>query len=66
MFTTDTAGQLIVLGHDGHALGMGGAQVGIFERTSRVSLRGLKKSGHRRSLETLIGLGVQSDLTDPT
>ena len=42
MFTTDTAGQLIVFGHDGYAFGMGYAQVGLFERTNWVSLRGPK------------------------
>ena len=30
-FTTDTSGQLDILGHDGDTLGMDGAQVGIFK-----------------------------------
>ena len=38
---TDTAGKLDVLGHDGHTLGMDGAQVGVLEQTDEVSLAGL-------------------------
>ena len=38
-FTTDTAGQLNILGHDGHTLSVDGAQVGVFEETNEVSLR---------------------------
>lgn len=37
--TTDTTGQLDVLWHDGNALGVDGAQVGVFEETDEVSLR---------------------------
>ena len=29
--SADTAGELDVLGHDGHTLGMDGAQVGVLE-----------------------------------
>ena len=36
-FTTDTAGKLDILGHDGDTLGVDGAQVGIFEETDQVS-----------------------------
>ena len=32
-FTTDTSGQLNVLGHDGDTFSVDGAQVGIFEKT---------------------------------
>ena len=35
-FTTDTSGQLDVLGHDGDTLGVDGAQVGVFEETDQV------------------------------
>ena len=41
--TTDAAGELDVLGHDGHALGVDGAQVGVLEETNQVSLTGLLK-----------------------
>ena len=32
--STDTAGQLDVLGHDGHTLGVDGAQVGVLKQTN--------------------------------
>ena len=34
-FSTDSAGQLDVLGHDGDALGVDGAKVGILKRPTR-------------------------------
>ena len=37
--STDTAGKLDVLGHDGDTLGMDGAQVGILKETDKVSFR---------------------------
>jgi len=37
-FTTDTTCELNVLGHNGHTLGVNGAQVCIFEETDQVSL----------------------------
>ena len=37
-FSTDTAGKLDVLGHDGHTLGMDGAQVGVLEKTDQIGL----------------------------
>ena len=39
--STDTTGQLDVLGHDGHPLGVDGAQVRVFEQTHQVGLTGL-------------------------
>ena len=45
---------------------MDGAQVGVFEETDEVSLRGLLKSHDGGALETEIGLEVLSDLTDET
>ena len=42
-FTTDAAGQLDVLRHDGDTLGVDGAQVGVLEETNQVSLTGLLK-----------------------
>ena len=44
-FTTDAAGQLDVLWHDGDTLGVDGAKVGILEETDEVSLRSLLE-GH--------------------
>ena len=65
-FTTDTAGKLDVLGHDGDTLGVDGAQVGVLEETDQVSLAGLLKGHDRRALEAQIGLEILSDFTDKT
>ena len=62
--TTDTASQLDVLGHDGHTLGMDGAQVGILEKANQVSLGGFLKSHDGRGLEPQIGLEILGDFTD--
>ena len=64
--TTDAPGQLDVLGHDGDTLGVDSAQVGIFEKTNKVSLRGFLEGHNGRRLETQVSLEVLSDLTDKT
>ena len=46
MFTTDAAGELDVLWHDGDSLRVNGAQVGVIEKTHQVSLAGLLKGHH--------------------
>ena len=63
-FSTDTAGKLDVLGHDGDTLGMDGAQVGVLKETNQVSLRGLLKGHDSRGLETEVSLEVLGNLTD--
>ena len=64
--STDAASQLDVLGHDGHTLGMDGAQVGVFEKTNQVSLASLLKSHNSRALEPQISLEVLGDFTHQT
>ena len=61
-FPTDSTGQLDVLGHDGHALGMDGAEVGVLEETHEIGLGGLLESQDGRPLEPEVGLEVLSDL----
>jgi hypothetical protein len=39
--SSDPLGQLQVLAHDGHSLGVDGAEVGVFEQRNHVSFRGL-------------------------
>ena len=39
--STDAAGQLDVLGHDGDTLGVDGAQVGVLKQPDEVGLTGL-------------------------
>lgn len=60
--TTDAAGQLDVLGHDGHTLGVDGAQVGVLEETHQVSLAGLLQGHDGRALEAQVSLEVLGDL----
>ena len=63
-FSTDAAGKLDVLGHDGDTLGMDGTQVGVLKETNQVSLRGLLESHDSRGLETEVSLEVLGNLTD--
>ena len=37
-FASDSSGQLDILWHDGHALGMDSSQVGAFEEANEVNL----------------------------
>ena len=53
-----------VLRHDGDSLGVDGSQVGIFEKSNKVSLSSLLESKNGRSLETEISLEILSDLTN--
>ena len=61
--TTNAAGQLDVLGHDRHSLGVNGAQIGVFKKTNKISLAGLLQSHNSRALEAEIGLEILSDLS---
>ena len=56
--TTNPPSQLNVLRHDGHTLGMNGAQVGVLEETNKVCLRSLLEGKDSMALETQIGLEV--------
>lgn len=61
---TDAAGQLDVLGHDRHALGVDGSQVGVLEEADEVGLGGLLEGQDGRRLEAQVGLEVLGDLAD--
>ena len=65
-FTTDTSGQLDILGHDGDTLGMDSAQVGIFEKTNQVSFGSFLESHDGAGLEPQVSLEVLGDFTDKT
>ena len=65
-FAADSARQLDVLGHDGHALGVDGAQVGVLKEANQVGLTGLLQSSNSSALEPQISLEVLSNLTDQT
>ncbi|XBJ10531.1 hypothetical protein VPH35_015383 [Triticum aestivum] len=61
---TDPAGELDVLGHDGDALGVDGAEVGVLEEADEVGLGGLLQGGDGGGLEAEVGLEVLGDLAD--
>ena len=46
-FTTDTAGKLDVLWHNGDTLGVDGAQIGVLKQTNEISLTSLLKKEER-------------------
>ncbi len=60
---TDAAGQLDVLGHDGHTLGVDGSQVGVLEQTHQVGLSSLLQGQDCTALEAQVGLEVLGNLT---
>jgi hypothetical protein len=60
--TTDTAGELDILGHDGDALGVDGAEVGVLKEPDQVRLGSLLQRGDGRALEAEVGLEVLRDL----
>ena len=64
--TPDSPGQLNVLGHDGDALGVDCAQVGVFEETDEVGFAGLLEGHDGRALEAQVGLEVLGDFPDET
>ena len=63
---TDAAGELDVLRHDGDALGVDGAKVGVFEEANEVGFSGLLEGEDGGALEAKVGLEVLGDLTDET
>ncbi|CAL9770096.1 unnamed protein product, partial [Musa acuminata subsp. burmannicoides] len=65
-FAPDAAGELDILGHYSHPLGVDGAEIGILEETHEICFGGLLQRRHRRALETQVGLEVLGDLTDQT
>jgi hypothetical protein len=62
--TTEAAGELDVLGLDGDALGVDGAQVGVLEEGDEVRLDRLLEGADGRRLEAEIRLEVLGDLTN--
>ena len=62
--TTDAAGQLNVLGHDGHAPGVYRAQTSVLEQADEVRLRRLLQDQNRRRLEAQVRLEVLGEFSD--
>ena len=64
--STDPPGQLNVLGHDGHPLGVDGTEVGVLEEPHEVGLTGLLESHQSGALEAKVKLVVLGNLPDQT
>jgi len=64
--TTETTGELDVLGLDGDTLGVNGAKVGVLKERDEVGLNGLLKSADGGRLEAQVRLEVLGNLTDET
>ena len=62
--TADAAGEVDVLGHDGDALGVDRAQVGVLEEPDKVGLGRLLQGHDGGALEAEVGLEVLGDLAD--
>ena len=52
--STDAAGELDILGHDGHPLGMDSCQVCVLKQTHQVGLSGLLQCQDRAALEAQV------------
>tara|TARA_B100000767_G_scaffold88850_2_gene85355 strand:+ start:2427 stop:2924 length:498 start_codon:yes stop_codon:yes gene_type:complete len=59
----DTPGELDILGHDSHALGVNGAEVAILEETDHVRLSRFLEGEDSGGLEPEAGLEVLCDLS---
>ena len=55
---------ILVQWHDGHSLGVDGAEVGVLEERDQIGLGGFLKSDDRSSLESKVVLEILGDLTN--
>jgi hypothetical protein len=64
--STDAAGELDIFRHDGHSLGVDGAQVGVFKETDEVGLGSLLEGKDGRALEAKVALEILGDFAHET
>ncbi|DBA03601.1 TPA: hypothetical protein N0F65_006780 [Lagenidium giganteum] len=62
-FATDATRELNILWHDGHTLGVDGAQVGVFEQANKVRFGGFLERQDGRALEAQVRFVVLRDFT---
>lgn len=62
--TSDSTGELHVLGHDGDSSGVDSAEVGVFEETNEVSFSSLLESEDGGRLESEFSLEFVSNVSD--
>ena len=63
-FSSDSSGELDVLGHDGHSLGVDGAEVGVLEEANQVGFGCFLESEDGGGLESEVVLELSSNLSD--
>ena len=63
-FTSNSSGELEILGHDGDSLGVDSAQVGVFEESDEVSFGGFLEGHHSGALESQVSLVFLGDFSD--
>ena len=62
-FSSDSSGELHVLGHDGYSLGVDGAEVGVFEESNEVALGGFLEGQDGGGLESQVALELRGDFS---
>ena len=62
--SSDSLGQLEISGHDGHSLGVDGAQVGVFEQGDQVGFGGFLEGQHSWWLESQFLFPFVGDFSD--
>ena len=60
---SDASGQLDILGHDGHPLGVNSTQVGVLKQTNEVCLCCFLKCTDGSTLETQVCLEILSNFS---
>jgi hypothetical protein len=63
---SDASSELNVLGHDGHSLGVDGAQIGVLEETHQIGLARLLQRRDGAALEAKVRLEVLRNLAHQT
>ena len=64
LLTSDPPGQLNVLGHDGHSLGMHGTKVGVLEHSHKMSLGCLLQCQNCSALNPNVTFDVAQDFVN--
>merc|ERR1712127_69074 len=62
--TSDSLGELHVLGHDGDSSGVDGTEVGVLEKTNHVGLGGFLEGKNGGRLESKVVFVLGGDLSD--
>ena len=64
LVASDASGKIHVFLHDGHAVGVDAAEVGVFEETNEVSFSRFLEGGESLGLNSHVGVHLLDDLSD--